>query len=217
MDQPITVLSRVFLVAFAGGHYADLDRFKQVTSVNLLLFSLLGFGIALVAFPLTPIVFTAAFTLTPALAVILTTTSVFNSVEAVNSSLTIARDYPQANRDAKLVSLVVYLPLLFVLTARYGVFGAAWSNVASWAAYALAHAVLMRRRLPEHGAHALRTLSLTASLYLCVIGAYWLVGSPWVIVAALPVYLGLGQLLRLWDVLSLPGLALRLLPARAAS
>ncbi len=217
MDQPITVLSRVFLVTFAGGHYGDLDRFKQVTSINLLLFSLLGFGIALVAFPLTPVVFTAAFTLTPALAVILTTTSVFNSVEVVNSSLTIARDYPQANRDAKLIALLVYLPLLFVLTARYGVFGAAWSNVVSWAVYAFAHAVLMRRRLPEHGAHALRTLSLTASLYLCVIAAYWLVGSPWVIVGALPVYLGLGQLLRLWNLLTLPGLALRLLPARAAS
>jgi O-antigen/teichoic acid export membrane protein len=112
---------------------------------------------------------------------------------------------------------VVYLFLLFVFTARYGVFGAAWSNVVSSAVYALAHAALMRRRLPQHGAHALRTLSLTAGLYLCVIAVYWLVGSPWVIVVALLVYLGLGQLLRLWDLLSLPGLALRLLPARAAS
>jgi O-antigen/teichoic acid export membrane protein len=214
MDQPISVLSRVFLVTFAGGYYNDFEQYKQVTSINLLMFSALGFGLALAASPLTPIFFTSAFTLTPALVIILTATSIFNSVEVINSSLTIALDYPQANRNAKIVTLVFYLPLAFFLTARYQVFGAAWSNVAAWGIYAFIHAMYMRRRLPKHGAYALRTMALGTGLYIGVIVVYWITRSPWMMLAAVPAYFILGHFLKLWNLVSLPAMLYRLLPQK---
>lgn len=214
MDQPISVLSRVFLVTFAGGYYNDFEQYKQVTSINLLMFSAMGFGLALAASPLTPIFFTTAFTMTPALVIILTATSIFNSVEVINSSLTIAQDYPQANRNAKIIALVFYLPLAFFLTARYQVFGAAWSNVASWGIYTFVHALYMRRRMPEHGIHTLRTMAIGMGLYAGVIAVYWFTRTAWMMLAAVPVYFILGHFLKLWNLVSLPGMLYRLLPQK---
>jgi O-antigen/teichoic acid export membrane protein len=212
MDQPMTILSRVFLVTFAGGYYHELKQYKQVASLNLLLFSLIGLGLIAISVPLTPILFTSEYTLVPTLVMILTVSSVINSMEVINSSLTIARDYPQANRDAKLWSTAIYIPAAFLLVARFGVIGAAWSNVVSWAGYTLIHAIYMRKMLPNHSVNAIRTLLLGCALYLITIYVLWLGKSPWLVLAVIPIYLGVGQLLRLWDLATIPVLARRLLP-----
>ena len=86
----------------------------------------------------------------------------------------------------------------------------------SWLAYALLHAFYMRRRLPEHSALAMRNFLISTTLYTSTIFAIWYFKSNWLILAAVPVYLLLGQALRLWDLRQLPQLARRLMPERLA-
>ncbi len=212
LDQPITVLSRIFLVTFAGGHFADFDQYKRLASLNLAFFSALGFLIVAISGPLTPVLFTRSFTLVPLLVTILSTASIFNSIEVINSSLTIASDYPQANRNAGIWTTAVYIPLTFLLVSRFGVVGAAWSNVASWGGYSLMHAFYMRRLLPQHAAFTFRELGLGSSLYLLGIWSAWMLKSAPATFLILALYLGLGHLLRLWNLAELPGLVRRLMP-----
>ena len=200
MDQPMTVLSRVFLVTFAGGHYHDPEPFYQASGLNLALFSLLGFGVTMVAYPLTPLIFSPEFSLTPVLVLILSISSIFNSVEVMNSSLAIARDYPRANRDARLWTTVLYIPLAFWLVSRWGVIGAAWSSVFSWACYGVLQAFFLRVRLPAQALASLRQMLLGTGLYMAALAVVWLSGSGWLILLVAPLYYGLGQLLKLWDV-----------------
>lgn len=214
LDQPITVMSRVFLVAFSGGHYDDIKQYKQVSSFNLAFFSLLGLGVVAISTPLVPVIFTSQYSLVPLLVTILSVTCIFNSVEVLNTSLTIAKDFPQANRDSKLWSTVLYIPLLLGLVWRFGVVGAACGNVLSWAIYAVVHALYMRRRLPEHAAHTLRTMLPGGLLYMGAAGLVLWVNNFWLTPFFMLAYLGLGHLLRLWDLRQLPDLIHRLVPGR---
>jgi O-antigen/teichoic acid export membrane protein len=214
LDQPITVMSRVFLVTFSGGHYNEIDQYKKVSSLNLAFFSVLGFLVYIVSVPLTPIIFTDDYTMVPLLVVILSTSSIFNSVEVLNTSLTIAKDYPQANRDSKIWTTAIYIPLLFLLISRYGVIGAAIGNVLSWGGYAIVHAIYMRRRLPEHAAHTFRELILGTTLYQAFIWTAWWIGNTWVTMLLLFGYLGIGHLIHLWDLQAIPQLVRSLLPKR---
>ncbi len=217
LDQPITVMSRIFLVTFAGGHYADIDQYKRLTSLNLAFFSVLGFLVVAIAPPLTPILFTNTYTLVPLLVVILSTSCIFSSIEVLNSSLTIANDYPQANRNSKLWITAAYIPLTFYLVSHYGAVGAAWSNVASWGGYSLVHAIYMRRRLPQHAAFTFRELGIGSPLYLLGIWSAWMLKSPLATLSILVFYLGVGHLLRLWNLADLPLLIRRLMPDRLGS
>jgi len=216
MDQPITILSRVFLVTFAGGYYNEFSHYRQVTSLNLAFFSILSFGVIAISRPLTPILFTSEYQMVPFLVMILSITNIISSIEVVNSSLTIAVDYPQANRNAKFWTTLFYIPSAIFLVSRFGVYGAAWSNVGSWLGYALLHAFYMRRRLPKHSALAMRSFLISTALYTSAIFAVWYFKSFWLALAAIPVYLLLGQALRLWDLSQLPQLARRLIPERLA-
>ena len=216
MDQPITILSRVFLVTFAGGYYNEYNHYRQVTSLNLAFFSILSFGVIAISRPLTPILFTSEYQMVPYLVMILSITNIISSIEVVNSSLTIAVDYPQANRNAKLFTTLVYIPSAILLVSRFGIYGAAWSNVGSWLGYALLHAFYMRKRLPDHSRYAMRSFMISTTLYTGTIFALWYFKSIWLILAAVPVYLLLGQVFRLWDLSQLPQLARRLMPERLA-
>jgi O-antigen/teichoic acid export membrane protein len=213
LDQPITVLSRVFLVSFSSGHYSDFAQYKKLSSLSLAFFSILGLLVIALSFPLTPILFTSAYAVVPLLVSILSLATIFNSVEVLNSSLTIACDYPQANRNAKIITTAIYIPLAFILVSRFGVIGAAWSYAASWGIYALTHALLMWRRLPQHAAHTFRTLVIGTGLYLAAVGLAWWAGSPLYTSLTLFLYIGAGHLLRLWDLTQLPELFFRMIPA----
>ena len=214
MDQPITILSRVFLVTFAGGYYNEFNHYRQVTSLNLAFFSILSFGVIAISRPLTPILFTNEYQMVPFLVMILSITTIISSIEVVNSSLTIAVDYPQANRNAKFWTTLIYVPSAIVLVSRFGVYGAAWSNVGAWLGYALLHAAYMRKRLPKHSGYAMRSFVISTTLYTGTIIAIWYFKSFWLVLAAVPVYLLLGQAFRLWDVRQLPQLARRLMSER---
>lgn len=214
LDQPITVMSRVFLVTFSGGYYSDARQYKQVASFSLAFFSLLGLAVVAVSIPLVPVIFTSQYTLVPLLVTILSVTCIFNSVEVLNTSLTIAVDFPQANRDSKLWATILYVPLLFVLVWRFGVIGAACGNVLSWGIYAVAHALYMRRRLPEHAAHTFRTMLPGALLYAGAAALVLLAGSIWLTPLIMIVFLGLGHLLRLWDLKQVLDLIHRLVAGR---
>jgi O-antigen/teichoic acid export membrane protein len=216
MDQPMTILSRVFLVTFAGGFYNEYDHYRQVISLNLAFFSLLSFGVIAISGPLTPILFTSEYQMVPILVMILSITNIISSVEVVDSSLTIAVDYPHANRNAKFWTTLFYIPAAIFLVSRYGVYGAAWSNVGSWLGYALLHAFYMRRRLPQHAALAMRSFLISTTLYTSTILAIWYFKSSWLILLAVPIYLLLGQALKLWNLGQLPQLARRLMPERLA-
>ncbi len=216
LDQPITVMSRIFLVTFASGYYADIEQYKRLSSLNLASFSVLGFLVVAIAPPLTPILFTKSYTLVPLLVAILSTSSIFSSIEVLNSSLTIATDYPQANRNSKIWITAAYIPLTFWLVSRFGAVGAAWSNVASWSGYSFVHAFYMRRRLPAHAAFTFRELGIGSALYLVGIWSAWMLKSPPATLLILALYLGVGHLLRLWNLAELPGLLRRLMPDRTA-
>jgi O-antigen/teichoic acid export membrane protein len=212
LDQPITVMSRVFLVTFAGGYYSDIDQYKRVSSLSIAFFSILGLFVFAISGPLTPILFTSAYSTVPLLVGILSISSIFNSVEVLNSCLTIACDYPQANRNSKIWTTAIYIPIAFLLVSRFGVVGAACSYVISWGSYAIAHALYMRDRLPEHAAYSIRTIILGTGLYIIVIATAWFIHNTWVNLLLMPAYLGLGHLVRLWDLSEIPGLIHRLLP-----
>lgn len=216
MDQPITVMSRVFLVSFAGGYYSDIEQYKKVTSVSMVFYSVLGLLVVSLSAPLTPIIFTKEYTLVPLLVAILSISCIFSSVEVLNSSLTIACDFPQANRNSKIWTTAVYIPLALLLVSRFGVIGAACSYVTSWGGYALTHALYMRRKLPAHAAYTFRELILGTSLYAAVIFAMSLLHNPWLSLLIIPFYLGLGQLLQLWDLTFIPEIIRRLLPKQFA-
>jgi hypothetical protein len=62
----------------------------------------------------------------------------------------------------------------------------------------------------------MRNFLLSTTLYTSTIFAIWYFKSSWLILAAVPVYLLLGQALRLWDLRQLPQLARRLMPGRLA-
>ncbi len=212
--RPLTILSQMFMVVFAKGFYTDPEKFRRASSLSLASITTLGLVVTVISIPLAPIIFTKEYTLTPTLVAILSLAYVFKSVEALSTALTISQDYPQANRNATIWNTILYLPLAFFLVSRFGVIGAVWSNVFSWAGFALIHALYMRQRLPVHGAYAIRQMLLGAVLY---IGTIWIIGvmnASWLILAIVPAYLGLGQLLHLWDLTEIPDLVYRLLPDR---
>jgi O-antigen/teichoic acid export membrane protein len=214
LNQLMTVIARVFLITFASGFYQSIDKYKRVSSLNLAFVSTLGLLITIVAMPLTPLIFTAEYTRTPMLVLILSTAFVFKSVEVLNTALTIAQDYPQANRNSKIWITLLYLPLAFLLVKQWGVVGAAWSNVFSWAGYALIHALYMRKLLPMHAAHTFRETLVGTVLYVGLAATVWLTDAGWFGLLAVPAYLGLGHVLRLWDLAQMPDLVRRLLPHR---
>jgi hypothetical protein len=72
----------------------------------------------------------------------------------------------------------------------------------------------MRTRLPEHAAYTLRTILLGTILYIGVITIVWLIHNTWIDLLLVPGYLGLGHLLRLWDLSDIPDLIHRVLPRR---
>lgn len=216
LNLPTTVLSRMFLVTFASGYYTDIQKYKQVTSINLAFISTLGLGITALAIPLTPVLFTEEYTRAPLLVAILSVAFVFKAVELLNSALTIAMDFPKANLYSKLWTLVFYIPLAFALVRTLGVYGAAISNVFSWGGYALIHAWYMRKNYRDYAAHTVYQTVVGTILYTLVLAlAYWF-SSYWVAVLTLPLYLGLGHVLRLWDLTTFPALLHRLLPERLA-
>ena len=212
LSKPTSVLSRIFLVTFASGFYTDFDKYKRVSSLNSAFISTLGLAATVIAIPLTPIIFGEGYALAPLLTAILSVSFVFKSVEVLNTALTIANDYPQSNFIAKAWTLVIYLPAAFFLVSRFGVIGAACSNVISWGAYALIHAWYMGKRLPEHAAHTIRHSLVATVLYISIIAAVLLINQIWFIALAVPLYLGMGHILRLWDLKQVPDLVLRLLP-----
>lgn len=214
LSQPLSVLSRTFLVTFASGFYTSVEKYRRVSSFNLACISTLGLAVTVLSIPLVPVIFTEEYRLAPTLVTILSTAFVFKSVEVLNTALTIAQDYPQANRNSKIWTTVLYLPLAFFMVSRFGVVGAAWSNVISWGGYALIHALYMRRRLPMHAAHTFRETILGTILYMGVVWSVWLMNVGWFALLAIPAYLGLGHLLRLWDLNQVPNLARRLLSHR---
>jgi O-antigen/teichoic acid export membrane protein len=214
LNLPTKVLSRMFLVTFASGYYTDFEKYKRVASVNMAFITTIGLVVTVLAIPLTPIVFTDEYTRAPLLAAILSVAFVFKAVELLNSALTIAMDFPKANLYSKLWTLVVYLPLAFFLVRSLGVYGAAISNVFSWGGYALIHAWYMRKDYRQYAQHTFFLTIIGTILYSLTIAlAYW-ISTYWIVLVALPLYLGLGHLFRLWDLTTFPGLVYRLLPEK---
>lgn len=211
LDQPLAVLSRVFLVTFANDAYTEVEQYRRVLSLNLVFISTMGLTVSILSVFFTPIVFTDEYQMTPMLVTILSTAFVFKAVEVFNTALTIAKDYPQANRNAKFWSTGLYLPLAFFLVLRFDVVGAAWGQVAFWGGYALIHALYMRRRLPGHAASSLRQMLVATVLYVGLTWATWWLNLGWFALLAVPLYLLLGQVLRLWDLMLVPSLVRRLL------
>jgi O-antigen/teichoic acid export membrane protein len=217
LNLPTTVLSRMFLVTFASGYYTDIEKYKRVASTNMAFISTLGLVITALAIPLTPILFTEDYTHAPLLVAILSVAFVFKAVELLNSALTIAMDFPKANLYSKLWTLVLYLPLAFFLVRTFGVYGAAISNVFAWGGYALIHAGYMRKGYGEYARHTYYQTIVGTILYSGVIAlAYW-VSTYWIVVIALPLYLGLGHLLKLWNLTTFPGLLYKLVPENIAA
>ena len=175
----------------------------------------MGLTVSILSVFFTPVVFTNEYQMTPMLVTILSTAFVFKAVEVFNTALTIAKDYPQANRNAKFWSTGLYLPLAFLLVLRFDVVGAAWGQVAFWGGYALIHALYMGRRLPDHAASSFRQMLVATVLY---VGLSWVtrwLNLGWFALLAVPLYLGAGQLLRLWNLTLVPALVRRLLAGRA--
>jgi O-antigen/teichoic acid export membrane protein len=172
----------------------------------------LGLAATVLAIPLTPIFFGEDYTLAPILTAILSVSFVFKSVEVLNTAFTIANDYPQANFYSKVWALVIYLPSAFLLVSNFGVIGAACSNVISWGSYAMIHARYMGKKLPEHAAHTLRHGMVGTTLYIVIIALVLYIDQIWFIFLAIPLYLVMGHLLRLWNLKQVPDLVRRLMP-----
>ena len=217
LSKPTSVLSRIFLVTFASGHYTDFEKYKQVTSLNSAFISTLGLAATVVAIPLTPIIFTDEYVLAPLLTAILSVSFVFKSIEVLNTAFTIAVDYPQANLYSKLWTLAVYLPAAFILVSNFGVIGAAISNVISWSVYALIHAIYMKKKLPQHAAFTIRHSLIGSFLYTSIVSVVFLVSKLWIVILAVPLYLGVGHMLKLWNLKQAPNLIVKLLPKRVLS
>jgi O-antigen/teichoic acid export membrane protein len=214
LSKPTSVLSRIFLVTFAGGFYTDIKKYEQVAAINSAFISTLGLAATVLAIPLTPIIFGVDYTLAPLLTAILSVSFVFKSIEVLNTALTIAIDYPQSNLYSKIWTLIIYIPSAYILVYHFGVIGAACSNVISWGSYALIHAWYMGKKLPDHAAYTVRHSLLGTVLYVSVISIVLLINQIWVIVLAVPLYLGMGHLLQLWDLKQVPGLLMKLKPSR---
>lgn len=214
LSKPTSVLSRIFLVTFAGGFYTDIEKYEQVAAVNSAFISTLGLAATVLAIPLTPIIFGEGYTMAPILTAILSVSFVFKSIEVLNTALTIAIDYPQSNFYSKMWTLLIYIPSAYFLVYHFGVIGAACSNVISWGSYALIHAWYMSKKLPKHATYTIRHSLLGTVLYVSVIAIVLLINQIWFIILAVPLYLGMGHLLRLWDLKQFPSLLMKLLPNR---
>jgi len=190
----------MYLVTFARGFYTDAAQYRRIISINLAFIPCVALGVVALAEPLTHILFTAEYTLVPTIVAILSVAFVAKSTEFLNTALTIAQDYPQANRNAKIWTTLLYIPTAFLLVKTYGVVGAAWGYVLSWASYALIHMVFMSRRLPNHSACTLRLTLAALVLYGITLGTMQIASLGLFSVLFAPVYLGVGHLLRLWDL-----------------
>ncbi len=214
IGQPVAVMSRMYLVTFARGFYTEAAKYRRIVAINLAFIPCIALGVVALAEPLTRILFTAEYTLVPTLVAILSIASVTKSAEVMNTAFTIAQDYPQINRNAKIGTTLIYLPTAFFLVRTYGVMGAAWSYVLSWAAYALIHMGFMRRRLPDHAACAFRLTLAGLALYAVVLAAMRFSSLGLFSVLFAPLYLGLGHALRIWDLDEGIELVHRLIPRR---
>ncbi len=211
LDQPLSVMSRMFLVTFASGFYNSAEQYKVISAVNLAFITCIGLLASILAVPLTPLLFTGEYKAVATLTAILSVAFVFKSVEMLNTAQTIVIDYPQANRNAKAWTVAAYLPTAYLLTRYFGIIGAAISYVFSAACYAFVHAMFMKRRLPRHATCTLNKMVWGLVLYSVTLGVLLLLPNIYLGLMLIPAYLAAGHLFHLWDMVEFGRLAKRLL------
>ncbi len=212
LNQPLSVMSRMFLVTFASGFYNHVEQYRRIVSANMVFITTLSLLACIAATLFTSVLFTDEYHLVPLLTAILSTSYVFKSVEMLNTVQTIVINYPQANRNATLWSTALYLPVAYLLTRYFGVIGAAVSSVFSAACYTLIHIVLMKRRLPDHAAQTLVKIGPGLLLYGATLGLLMIVPVLWGKVMLVALYPLFGHLIRLWDVREFVVVLRRLFP-----
>jgi O-antigen/teichoic acid export membrane protein len=198
--QPVTVMSRMYLVTFARGYYTTPSKYGRIIAINLAFIPTTALVVVALTEPLTRILFTAEYGLVPMLVAILSIAFVPKSAEVINTAMTIARDYPQANRNGKILITIVYLPVAFLLVRTYGAMGAAWSYVLSWSGYAFIHMAFMYRRLPQQAVSSFRLTIASLILYGVIFTITQLAPLGMLSILFAPLYLVAGHLLRIWDL-----------------
>lgn len=199
--QVLHVLANLFVTMFPRDNNKDLPNYQRIFNMNALLIPLIGMGTLLFIPLLSPVLLDDTYRLVTPLFAVLSFALVFRSLELPNRALAITIDKPQVNMQATLASIAIYLPTLWILVNRLGLLGAALSQVIFWALYSTVQAFLLRRHLPGHAAHGVRTALVGFGVYAVAIGAFLALADPTLRVIVPPLlYAGLGHLLRLWDV-----------------
>ena len=165
VEKPISIISRVFLSAFSRAEFRNRDTYGRVVSANLAIFPTLSLCIVSVAPALSSLLFSKAYDNVAFLFAIMSFSYIFQSIELINSIITVTENRPQINRNAHLATLVTNVPILYALVSSFSVFGAATSKGIQRGIYFLYLILFMRKDFPWHVRQSLRKGLTALGLY----------------------------------------------------
>jgi len=199
IGQVFEALDSIFVSILPRGKYREIASYQMFISFNMLVIPLLN----LLMLPFIPalahLLLDESYTLVVPLFAVASFIFVFKSVELVNQAMFITIDRPKDKTRATIYTVAIYLPVLWLLVSRLHLLGAAFSFVIFWALYNAILMVLLKPHLPEHAQASARMTLLAFGSYLASVIAFFILGVFGGFVAPL-LYVGLGQVLGLWDV-----------------
>jgi O-antigen/teichoic acid export membrane protein len=201
LAQILEVLGNMFVTVFPRGNNREIGPYKTIVSMNILIIPLMGLATLFSIEFLANFLLSEKYTLVTPIFMVLSFSLVFRSLELANRALAITVNQPQINTKATLLTIAIYIPGLWALVARIGLFGAAISDMFFWGSYTLLQIYFMRHSLREHATYSARAALLGTVVYAATIVVYFLMPTLALrMTAPIIVYLLFGHALRLWDL-----------------
>jgi O-antigen/teichoic acid export membrane protein len=201
LGQVLEVWGRLYIALFPRDDNRSLYKYRRIMSLTSVMIPLFGFY-AFTIIPLTQdLLLDDSLTMIFPIYGILSFAFIFRAVELVNNALVITVEKPKINIQSTAFGLVTYLPVMVLMIATIGVYGAAIGQVLFWAIYSAMQAFLLRKSYREHANFSARTTLTTFVIYAMMFGLYLAINNFIIgVVVCTVFYLSAGHFTRIWDL-----------------
>ncbi len=201
LGQILEVWGRLYVTLLPRDDNRTFYKYRRIMSLTAVMIPLFAFY-TFAIIPVTQnILLDDSLTMIVPLYGILSFAYIFRAIELVNLALAITVDRPDVNAKSTGFGLVTYLPVMVLMIATIGVYGAAIGQVLFWMVYSIAQAFLFRKTLPEHANFSARTALTTFVIYGAMMALYLVINNFIIGVAACTIfYLLAGHLTGIWDL-----------------
>jgi O-antigen/teichoic acid export membrane protein len=201
LGQVLEVWGRLYVTLLPRDDNRSFYKYRRIMSLTSVMIPLFGF-FTFVIIPVTQnILLDDSLTMIVPLYGILSFAYAFRAIELVNLAFAITVDKPDVNAKSTAFGLVTYLPVMVLMIATIGVYGAAIGQVLFWAIYSISQSFLFRKTHPEHANFSARTALTTFAIYAVMMAMYLVINNLVIgTIVCTVFYLGAGHLTGIWDL-----------------